>query len=191
MLDEPTHHLDLAGKDVLEDALDEYAGAVLVVTHDRSLMARVTTRVLEVNDGRVVMYPGGYEDYERARMAREEQQGKDETRATGIGTSSPVPDRAPKPRQSKAERLRNRDAQKKDRAAKQKRDREIARIEGDIETREARIKELEARLADPEAYRDGQKAGELVREYEALRTETESLWQRLEELTGEGSQSSR
>ncbi|MGH7730168.1 MAG: ABC-F family ATP-binding cassette domain-containing protein, partial [Candidatus Eiseniibacteriota bacterium] len=70
LLDEPTHHLDLAGKEVLEDALDQYPGAVVVVTHDRSLMARLATRVLEVNDGRVVPYPGGYEDYEAARLRR-------------------------------------------------------------------------------------------------------------------------
>jgi ATPase subunit of ABC transporter with duplicated ATPase domains len=48
LMDEPTHHLDLAGKEVLEDALAQYPGGVVVVTHDRSLMARVATRVLEV-----------------------------------------------------------------------------------------------------------------------------------------------
>ena len=70
LLDEPTHHLDLAGKEVLEDALDQYPGAVVVVTHDRSLMARLATRVFEVNGGRVALYPGGYDDYEAARLAR-------------------------------------------------------------------------------------------------------------------------
>src|SRR5437773_5494710 len=70
LLDEPTHHLDLAGKEVLEDALDQYPGAVVVVTHDRSLMARVATRVFEIDGGRVVLYPGGYADYESARLAR-------------------------------------------------------------------------------------------------------------------------
>jgi ATP-binding cassette subfamily F protein 3 len=70
LLDEPTHHLDLAGKEVLEEALEQYPGAIVVVTHDRSLMARLTTRVIEVNDGRVRLYPGGYDDYEQARLAR-------------------------------------------------------------------------------------------------------------------------
>ena len=56
LLDEPTHHLDLAGKEVLEDALDQYEGAVIVVTHDRSLMARLATRVVEVNGARVTLY---------------------------------------------------------------------------------------------------------------------------------------
>src|SRR5512138_86737 len=70
LLDEPTHHLDLAGKEVLEGALEQYPGAIVVVTHDRSLMARVATRVLEVHEGRVVLYPGGYDDYESTRLAR-------------------------------------------------------------------------------------------------------------------------
>ena len=70
LLDEPTHHLDLAGKDVLENALAAYPGAVVVVTHDRSLMASLATRIIEVDGGRVRLYPGGYDDYEAARVAR-------------------------------------------------------------------------------------------------------------------------
>src|SRR5204863_23152 len=69
LLDEPTHHLDLAGKEVLEDALSQYPGAVVVVTHDRSLMARLATRILEVDGGKVRLYPGGYDDYESTRLA--------------------------------------------------------------------------------------------------------------------------
>jgi ATP-binding cassette subfamily F protein 3 len=71
LLDEPTHHLDLAGKEVLEEALAQYPGSVVVVTHDRSLMSRLATRILEVRDGRVASYPGGYDDYEEARLERE------------------------------------------------------------------------------------------------------------------------
>ncbi|HET7225965.1 MAG TPA: ABC-F family ATP-binding cassette domain-containing protein, partial [Candidatus Eisenbacteria bacterium] len=70
LLDEPTHHLDLAGKDVLEEALAQYPGAVVVVTHDRSLMARLATRVIEVADGHATLYPGGYDAWESARVAR-------------------------------------------------------------------------------------------------------------------------
>ena len=56
---------------------------------------------------------------------------------------------------------------------------------GDIEQRENRIRELEAQLADPDVYQDGDKSKQLVSEFELLRSETESLWQRLEELSGE------
>jgi ATP-binding cassette subfamily F protein 3 len=196
LLDEPTHHLDLAGKEVLEDALDQYPGAVVVVTHDRSLMARIATRVLEVRDARVVLYPGGYEDYEAARLARDAEQAEasrpteaataeaskpraKEKRDGGVTAVAPkaAASRSPAP-QAAAIATTRRD----DRAAKQKREREIARIEKDITARETRAKALEAELADPELYHDAARSKDRVAEYERLRAELESLWQRLAEL---------
>jgi ATP-binding cassette subfamily F protein 3 len=178
LLDEPTHHLDLAGKEVLEDALDQYPGAVVVVTHDRSLMARVATRVLEVNEGRVTLYPGGYDDYESARLSR--VAGADDRadtavankpRAAGKANAAPPRAAAPSAREDRAERN-----------ARHRREREQARVEKEIETREARVRELETQLADPEIYHDGARAKDLVAEYERVRAELESLWQRIGEL---------
>ncbi|MBI5711193.1 MAG: ABC-F family ATP-binding cassette domain-containing protein [Candidatus Eisenbacteria bacterium] len=186
LLDEPTHHLDLAGKEVLEDALDQYPGAVVVVTHDRSLMARLATRVVEVSDGRVTLYPGGYDDYEAARLARAAAErgggapakpalrpARPTPRTAGAGAPTPGAARpAPAARgESRAER-----------AGRQKRERELQRIEKDIETREGKMRELETRLADPDVYHDGARAKELIAGYERLRAEVESLWQRLAEL---------
>jgi len=75
-----------------------------------------------------------------------------------------------------------RDEGRADRAARHQREREQARIEKDIEAREARRVVLEQQLADPEVYHDGTRAKELVGEYERLRAELESLWQRIGEL---------
>jgi ATP-binding cassette subfamily F protein 3 len=188
LLDEPTHHLDLAGKEVLEDALEQYPGAVVVVTHDRSLMARLATRVIEVNDGRVVLYPGGYDDYESARLAR-----------TAPVAGSPVPVKAasgPAPAGRDAPRRGGRPRAARgakppaaagrggpgSRVSGPKREKELQRIERDIEARETRVRSLETQLADPEVYHDGARAKELVTEYERLRAELESLWQRMAEL---------
>ncbi len=174
LLDEPTHHLDLAGKEVLEAALEQYPGALIVVTHDRSLMARVAKRVIEVRDGRVVLYPGGYDDWESARLARE-----DAARVT----AAPAPKRAESARApAPPAPPRDRDADRRARNDARKREREVARIESDIESREARSKELESLLADPELYHDVARSRESVAEYERLRAELESLWQRLAEL---------
>ena len=192
LLDEPTHHLDLAGKEVLEDALEQYPGGVVVVTHDRSLMARVATRVLEVNDGRVVMYPGGYEDYEAARIARASAE-KSSDREDPIRVSVDAPAaNTPKSGRggggggsgAKAQSGAGGTATMKPKAKSTgpKRDKEIARLEKDIETREARIKLLETALADPELYHDAAKSKSSVAEYETLRAEVESLWARLTEL---------
>ncbi|MBI1798292.1 MAG: ABC-F family ATP-binding cassette domain-containing protein [Candidatus Eisenbacteria bacterium] len=165
LLDEPTHHLDLAGKEVLEDALEQYPGSVLVVTHDRSLMARITSRVIEVNDGRVVLYPGGYDDYESARIARR--------------SASDVPVRVPvaAPAANRP-RARGGDGAAK-RVERQKREKDAARIAKEIETREARLRVLEEQLVDPAVYHDGARAKDLVTEYERLRAELDALWQRM------------
>jgi len=188
LLDEPTHHLDLAGKDVLEEALAQYPGAVVVVTHDRSLMARLATRVIEVANGRATLYPGGYDAWESARVARDT--------ATAVPVAAPTPVVAPKrtkPSVAAPQRGSSRvpvasaahsapGETREQRAARQKRERELARVERDIETREAKVRELEALLADPDVYHDGERAKALVADYERIRAELESLWQRMSEL---------
>ena len=63
LLDEPTNHLDMRAKDVLLEALREYTGTVLFVSHDRYFMDRLATRIFEVGGGEVKIYPGNYEDY--------------------------------------------------------------------------------------------------------------------------------
>jgi ATP-binding cassette subfamily F protein 3 len=188
LLDEPTHHLDLAGKEVLEDALGQYPGAIVVVTHDRSLMARLASRVVEVDRARVRLYPGGYDDYESNRLAR------------GAAAPAPAPARVPvaaaeanRPRVRSGGKVTaiagaattpapSREQQRRVQNEQRRRERETARIEQDIETRETRMRELETTLADPALYHDAARSKDLVHEYERLRAETEVLWQRLGEL---------
>jgi ATP-binding cassette, subfamily F, member 3 len=181
LMDEPTHHLDLAGKEVLEDALSQYPGAVVVVTHDRSLMARLATRVLEVNDGRVVLYPGGYDDYESTRLSRVAEASEKAERvpaSTPRGGSAPHAAAKPKPAATHAPARPDRATQN----AGRKRERELARVEADIAAREARVKELEGLLADPALYHDVKRSKDIVAEYDRTRAEIESLWERLAEL---------
>ncbi|HEV2202661.1 MAG TPA: ABC-F family ATP-binding cassette domain-containing protein [Bryobacteraceae bacterium] len=63
LLDEPTNHLDMRAKDVLLDSLREYSGTVVFVSHDRYFIDNLATRVFEIEDGHVHVYPGNYEDY--------------------------------------------------------------------------------------------------------------------------------
>ena len=194
LLDEPTHHLDLAGKEVLEEALEQYQGAIVVVTHDRSLMARLATRVIEVNDGRVRLYPGGYDDYEQTRIARAAAAGHrgEPALAPAAAAAKKSSGAAPatRPGASGGTRAPGK-AAASGRAepsgrpgthGDRKRANELKRIERDIEDREMRAKALETQLADPEVYHDGPRAKELVTQYERLRAELESLWQKMAEL---------
>jgi ATP-binding cassette, subfamily F, member 3 len=71
LLDEPTNHLDVAGREWLEDFLrDEYKGAVVLISHDRYLLDRVVARIVEVEDGRLVEYPGNYAAFRKLRIER-------------------------------------------------------------------------------------------------------------------------
>jgi ATP-binding cassette subfamily F protein 3 len=63
LLDEPTNHLDLRAKDVLLEALMKYTGTVVFVSHDRYFIDKLATRVFEIGEGKVEIYPGNYEDY--------------------------------------------------------------------------------------------------------------------------------
>jgi ATP-binding cassette subfamily F protein 3 len=192
LLDEPTHHLDLAGKEVLEEALLQYPGAVVVVTHDRSLMARLATRILAVEDGRVVPYPGGYDDYEAARVARAEGAVRG-TPGGAAAAAKPAPAKAA-PRATPAKAAPAKPAPKAAAAPKaaraadpRKRKQEEERLALELEKRESELKEIEASLADPGVYADAARTKELLAKYEAARKEVDALWGRLAEITDETS----
>ncbi|CAN0551585.1 unnamed protein product, partial [Laminaria digitata] len=71
LLDEPTNHLDVAGREWLENFLrEEYSGAVILISHDRYLLDRVVSRIVEVEDGRLVEYPGNYAAFRKQRIER-------------------------------------------------------------------------------------------------------------------------
>ena len=81
LLDEPTNHLDLQAKDVLLRSLESFTGTVVFVSHDRYFIDRLATRVFEIEDGHVEIYPGNYEDYVRRKQG---------IAAAGNGASAPV-----------------------------------------------------------------------------------------------------
>jgi ATP-binding cassette subfamily F protein 3 len=81
VLDEPTNHLDIPAKQMLEDALREYEGAALVVSHDRYFISRVANRIVELRDGELVLYRGDYAYYrDKKREEAEAAQQRKEAR---------------------------------------------------------------------------------------------------------------
>jgi ATP-binding cassette subfamily F protein 3 len=98
LLDEPTNHLDLRAKDVLLEALMKYTGTVVFVSHDRYFIDKLATRVFEIGDGKVEIYPGNYEDYLWRKQGRAAVAVEIPKPSTIPSTSSSVPvngDRAP------------------------------------------------------------------------------------------------
>ena len=114
LLDEPTNHLDLRAKDVLLDALTDYAGTVVFVSHDRYFIDKLATRVFEIGGGKVEIYPGNYEDYlwrkQGGNTAQEERLALALQARTSVADvpSNGKPDRHPsaeEPAPGKAKRL--------------------------------------------------------------------------------------
>ncbi len=83
LLDEPTNHLDLDSKEVLLDALDDYGGTLVFVSHDRYFVDKLATKVIEVGGGEAPLYPGGYEDFLYWKKQREAE-GMDVTSALAL-----------------------------------------------------------------------------------------------------------
>ena len=90
LLDEPTNHLDLRAKDVLLDALMDYSGTVVFVSHDRYFIDKLATRVFEIGDGKVEVYPGNYEDYLWRKQGGSAKQ--DENIRRQLKTVEPAPE---------------------------------------------------------------------------------------------------
>jgi ATP-binding cassette subfamily F protein 3 len=85
LLDEPTNHLDLDSKEVLLEALDDYGGTLIFVSHDRYFVDRLANKVVDVGGGEAMVYPGGYEDFVAWKKARE----------AGVAAPLPTKDRRP------------------------------------------------------------------------------------------------
>jgi ATP-binding cassette, subfamily F, member 3 len=165
-LDEPTNHLDIQSRDVVEDALAEYKGALVLITHDRHLIRQVATRIGEVVAGSIDIFEGDYDTYV-------ERRGSFEPEAPG--------DRA-QPRTKDVAKDRRRAAAAARAKTKELRDR-IAKIERELDKVTAELLELETVLGDPTSYSEGADVRDLVRRYESAKSRTKTLEHEWEDLT--------
>ncbi|MDQ2630803.1 MAG: ABC-F family ATP-binding cassette domain-containing protein [Actinomycetota bacterium] len=129
VLDEPTNHLDIESREALEDALTEFEGAVLLVSHDRALLEAVGSRTLVCEGGELLSHPSGWAEYQR-RRDEEQAEAASAARASSGGGGKKYS--ATKPAQKAA--------------------RKAAKLEQRIEKAEAELRELEDELADPAAW---------------------------------------
>lgn len=167
ILDEPTNHLDMHSKDVLMNALKDFGGTVIFVSHDRGFIEGLATKVLELKNGCHREFPGDYKYY-MERIAAEE---------AGL-VSSPVENKAATVQAVELEKSAGKiswEEQKKLEAEKRKAEKEVSRIEEEISKAEEEKSALEAKMALPEVYSNGAKAKEVQQKIDAIATKLEEL----------------
>lgn len=166
LLDEPTNHLDMDSREVLEDALDDFDGTLLTVSHDRYFINRVANRVVEMRPDGVTEYLGNYDDYvEKKRLEA------DGALAEAEGGKT----RTQLDKEKRRERLKQESAKTLKLKLKQ--------AEQAIADAEERIAQLEARMADPETYKSPDAAQKLAQEHRDAQEALDALYSDWEELS--------
>ena len=183
LLDEPTNHLDPASVDVLTDAMIDFPGTIIFISHDPTFLTRIATRVVEIEDGSARNFFGDYEYYlwkkaqefdsikesseELVQKSREKDAGPTKAMAAQSATKSAAGDR--------------RDLNK----TQARLEKQVARAETEIAEHEMKIKERDQMLADPALYQEFSKWNGLHQEQDAWKKELERLTARWESLSSE------
>ena len=177
ILDEPTNHLDISTKEVLEKALCEFDGTIIFVSHDRYLLNKLSTRILEITENSVESFNGGFDDYMEKRREKQLAAEKiiEETKAAQT-------------KQNAAEKNVKSYRSKEQRAADAKKRNRIRELEKEIEKLELEMNQLQEEMASPEACADYQIMQEkcaLFEEKKKLSADYSDEWLMLsEELEG-------
>jgi ATP-binding cassette subfamily F protein 3 len=161
LLDEPTNNLDIPAREALEDALLEYRGTMFFISHDRYLLRKLATRVVDLEGRKLRNYLGGYDYYRSHRRLDEGSKG-----AKG--------------------RRRIRPGQSKEQSVLATR---LVAVEGEIDATERRVARLEKELATSELYSDGKRSREIVTEHRQLKGVLDGLYTDWEALLEEAEQS--
>jgi ATP-binding cassette subfamily F protein 3 len=179
LLDEPTNHLDLRAKDVLLNALMEYAGTVVFVSHDRYFIDKLATRVFEIGDGRVEVYPGNYEDYLWRKQGGNAKQ--DESIRQQLKRPEPVLETPSNGNQAAAEAVPAAKAKRMNPIKRKKMEDRIRELEAEINRAEAVIAQSETALQDFVSAEESQRQSQELDRHRAAHAAFIKEWEELSE----------
>jgi ATP-binding cassette subfamily F protein 3 len=183
LLDEPTNHLDPASVDVLTDAMIDFPGTMIFISHDPTFLTRIATRVVEIEDGNARNFFGDYEYYlwKKAQEFESIKESSDELSAKSEGKSA-GPTKAMAAQSAPKSAAGDRRDLNKTQARLEK---QVARAEAEIAEHETKIKERDQMLADPALYQEFSKWNGLHQEQDTWKKELERLTARWESLSSE------
>ena len=174
ILDEPTNHLDIHSKEILEEAIRNYTGTVLCVSHDRYFINRISTRIVELKDKKLYSFIGNYDYYESHKDIVYAADGNNSTAKGGI--FAPISDtsfvsNANSETSSDNSSLSNKEAylrNKEEQAKARKRENDMKKLEKEIGDLEEKISQIDDEINAPENATNSHKLGELTKEREEL-----------------------
>ncbi|HEY7189720.1 MAG TPA: ATP-binding cassette domain-containing protein [Vicinamibacterales bacterium] len=202
LLDEPTNHLDLDSKDVLLEALEDYGGTLIIVSHDRYFVEKLATKIIEIGHGEAAVYPGTYTEFlwhkdrnQESGIRNQEDAGKRkqeepaskpqrETVKTRAATAAPKIQASQPTPQTREDRKREEAERRKQQKAQDALRKRIADLEGRIAEREGEIKELERAMSSPGFYDDRDASKQTIDRHQSLMWEVGDLmaqWEALQE----------
>lgn len=168
ILDEPTNHLDIISREILEDALNNYTGTLLYVSHDRYFINRTATRILDLTNQSLVNYMGNYDYYmEKREELTARYAPSQETEETSQGISQ--------------EKL-TWQQKKEEQARQRKRANDLKKTEARIDELEGRNEQINQLLSQPEIATDPEQCGQLSLEQADIQQELENLYELWEQL---------
>lgn len=170
ILDEPTNHLDIMSKEILEDAINNYEGTVLYVSHDRYFINRTAGRILDLTCGQILNYIGNYDYYLEKKEAVE------------AALLPNVPNSEHPASEKISEVKEDWKAQKEELARQRKRENDLKKCEQQISALEERQKAVEGLMSAPENTTDAVKLQELAKEQEEIAARLEGLYELWETL---------
>ena len=184
LLDEPTNHLDPASVDMLTDALSDFPGTIIFISHDPTFLTRVCTRVIEIEEGKARSFSGDYEYYlwKKAQEVESIKETSEELKGTDRGTAA-APTRAMTSQvQAKSSAGDRRDLNK----TQARLEKQVARAEAEIAEYETKIKARDLELADPALYKnESTKWSTLHLEHDGWKKDLARLTTRWETLSAE------
>ncbi|QUC02211.1 MAG: ATP-binding cassette domain-containing protein [Coriobacteriaceae bacterium] len=163
LFDEPTNHLDIDSVDILEDALKDFPGTIILISHDEHLVRTIANKVVDIRDHKVTLYDGDYEYYQWKRTELEAQ-------AQGDSNKIPASEKkqAPKVEKIKEQKRAEAGARHQRQKALRKDKKRLAEIEAALDPAHERYDELMKQMADEKLYNDTDKFNQCMQEYQAL-----------------------